>query len=104
MLAYNFCRLLLLEMIQKKSVSFSTTKKNKIRKSILVMQLSQLVAIDVIFKHGLLHGVADHRAERTHSVTLLVLLQLLLRDAGEALLAVTAHHHLLPTGDRNKVS
>lgn len=60
-------------------------------------RLSQLVAIDVIFKHQLLHGVTDHGAEGTHSVTLLVLVQLVLGYAGEALLAVTTHQDLMGT-------
>lgn len=61
------------------------------------MQLSQLVAVDVIFEHRLLHAVADHGAEGTHSVTQLVQLQLLLGYAGEALMAVTTHQDLLRT-------
>lgn len=60
-------------------------------------RLSQLVAVDVIFKHQLLHVITDYGAEGTHSVTLLVLLQLVLGDAGEALPAVTAHQDLLGT-------
>lgn len=59
------------------------------------VRFSQLVAVDVILKHGLLHVVTDHRAEGTHSVTLLVLLQFVLGYAGEALLAVTTHQRLL---------
>lgn len=58
------------------------------------------MAVDVIFEHRLLHVVADHRAERTHSVALLVLLQLLSSYEREALLAVTAHQRLL--GNRNR--
>lgn len=66
------------------------------------MQVSQLVTVDVIFEHRLLHVVTDHGAERTHSVTLLVLLQFVSGYAGEALLAVTTHQHL--PEDRNRDS
>lgn len=52
---------------------------------------SQLVAVDVILKHGLLHMVTDHCAEGTHSVTLFMLLQLVWGNARETLLAVTTH-------------
>lgn len=61
---------------------------------------SQLVSIDVILEHGLLHVVADHGAEGTHAVTLLVLLQFVSGYAGETLLAVTTHQRLL--GGRNR--
>ncbi|KAA8581235.1 hypothetical protein FQN60_002816 [Etheostoma spectabile] len=60
------------------------------------VRVSQLVAVDVILKHGLLHVVTDHGAEGTHSVALLVLLQFVLGYAGEALLAVTTHQRPLP--------
>ena len=59
--------------------------------------LSQLVAVDVIFKHGLLHEVADHRAEGTHSMTLLVLLQFGSGYSRERLLTVTTHQRPLGT-------
>lgn len=55
---------------------------------------SQLMTVDVIFKHSLLHVVTDQCAEGTHSVTLLVLLQFVSGDAREALLAVTTHQQL----------
>lgn len=61
------------------------------------MLLSQLVAVDMIFKHGLLHVVTDHCAEGTNSVTLLVLLQFLSGYEREDLLAVTTHQRLLRT-------
>lgn len=54
----------------------------------------QLVAVDVVFKHGLVHVVTHHQAEGTNSVALLVLLQFHLGDKREGLLAVTAHHQL----------
>lgn len=54
----------------------------------------QLVAVDVVFKHGLVHVVTHHQAEGTNSVALLVLLQFHLGDKREGLLAVTAHHRL----------
>lgn len=63
---------------------------------------SQLVAVDVIFKHGLLHAVAGHHADGTEAVTLLVLLQLLLGYEGEALLAVTTHQRLTGTQRRDR--
>lgn len=49
------------------------------------------MAVDVIFKRGLVHVVAEHRAEGADAVTLLVLIQFVLGDAGEALAAVTTH-------------
>lgn len=52
------------------------------------------MAVDVIFKRGLVHVVADHRAEGADAVTLLVLIQFVLGDAGEALAAVTTHQRL----------
>lgn len=52
---------------------------------------SQLVAVDVVFKHALLHAVTHLVAEGTHSVAALVLLQLAVRYAGEALVAVATH-------------
>lgn len=55
------------------------------------------MAVDVILKRRLLHVVADHRAEGTHAVALLVLLQLVWGYAREALLAVTTHQRLLRT-------
>lgn len=61
------------------------------------------MAVDVILERGLVHGVADHRAEGAHAVTLLVLLQLVRRDAGEAFAAVTTHQRLeqRQSGGRN---
>lgn len=52
------------------------------------------MAVDVIFKRGLVHVVTDHRAEGADTVTLLVLIQFVLGDAGEALAAVTTHQRL----------
>lgn len=63
---------------------------------------SQLVAVDVVFKHRLLHAVAGHHADGTKPVTLLVLLQFLLGYEGEALLAVTTHQRLLGTQTRDR--
>lgn len=59
-----------------------------------LLPLSLLMAVDVIFKRGLVHVVADHRAEGADAVTLLVLIQFVLGDAGEALAAVTTHQRL----------
>lgn len=55
----------------------------------------QLVAVDVILKHCLLKAVTDESTEGTNSVTLLMLLQLISVNAGEALLAVPTHQGLL---------
>ena len=52
------------------------------------------MAVDVIFELGLCHVIADERAEGTHPVALLVLLQLLQCDAREAHVAATTHHAL----------
>lgn len=60
----------------------------------------QLVAVDVIFIHGLLHAVAAPHADGANSVSALVLLQFLLGYEREALLAVTTHQRL--PGNRNK--
>lgn len=46
------------------------------------------MAVDVVFKHSLLHGVTDEGAEGADSVALLMGLQLILCDARESLLAV----------------
>lgn len=68
----------------------------------LVTRPSQLVAVDVVFKHGLLHVVAGHHADGTKPVTLLVLLQFLRGYEGEALLAVTTHQRLPGTQTRDR--
>lgn len=65
---------------------------------------SQSVAVDVVFKHGLLHAITDHHAEGTDAVTLLVLLQLLLRYVREDLLAVTTHQRLPGTETRDETA
>ena len=52
------------------------------------------MAVDVIFKLGLPHVIADERTEGTHPVALLMLLQLLRCDAREAHVAATTHHGL----------
>ena len=49
------------------------------------------MAVDVIFELSLSHVIADERAERTHPVALLMLLQLLQCDAREAHVAATTH-------------
>lgn len=62
------------------------------------------MAVDVVFEHGLLHAVADHHAEGTDAVTLLVLLQLLLRYVREDLLAVTTYQRLPGTETRDETA
>lgn len=65
---------------------------------------SQSVAVDVVFKHRLLHAVTDHYAEGTDAVTLLMLLQLLLRYVREDLSAVTTHQRLPGTETRDETA
>lgn len=62
---------------------------------------SQLVAVDVIFEDGLLHPVADQRAEGADAVALLVRLQLLRGYGGETLMAETTHQRLLQNRNRD---
>lgn len=53
-----------------------------------------MVAVDVVFVLCLHHVVAEERAEGAETVALLVLLQLLLGDAREDLVASATHHAL----------
>ena len=74
---------------------FSSSHINDPQREVLARRpFSQLMAVDVIFEHGLLHVVTDHRTERADSVALLVLLKLLAGYEREALLAVTTHQRL----------
>lgn len=81
-------------MLKPRSFKCITTHLLRLIQTTL-LPLSLLMAVDVIFKRGLVHVVADHRAEGADAVTLLVLIQFVLGDAGEALAAVTTHQRLL---------